>query len=371
MQFDLQKNAGLDARLRKGLAVSIGLHVLLLLFLVLNPDLLSTSQPRVVRLTGEDFERDRFEVLELYVPPELAPPQIAEVLPPAASPPAPVPPPAPGVVEPAPPPPEPAAPESEPPPPEPAPDLPPAPPPAIIMPDDVIAEGARPDAPENAPDPVEAAELMPPDVPGGDDGDGGEPGDGLDGDGAGAEAEAEGVARERALAPERERPVDVADNINPDSLRLPSLRSQAESIIDQVIQQGQRAGSRGSGDRSGESPNLTTELPAILSDTRGYDFGPYMNQVINRVRTNWYSLIPESARIGTERGRVVIVFTITESGRIEGLRAPLNSGVAALDRAAAAAIQASNPFPRLPADFEGDHLSLQFTFLYNIAPEDR
>ena len=26
----------------------------------------------------------------------------------------------------------------------------------------------------------------------------------------------------------------------------------------------------------------------ILSDTRGFDFGPYINQVVNRIRANWY-----------------------------------------------------------------------------------
>jgi len=34
-----------------------------------------------------------------------------------------------------------------------------------------------------------------------------------------------------------------------------------------------------------------------------------MNQVVNRVRVNWYSLIPEIARLG-KKGRVVILFTI-------------------------------------------------------------
>jgi len=146
---------------------------------------------------------------------------------------------------------------------------------------------------------------------------------------------------------------------------LPNLRRQAETLIEERVAQNPRAGSRaGSGD---VLPNLTTDNPEILSDTRGYDFGPYMNQVINRVRTNWYSLIPEAARIGTLRGRVVIVFTITERGRVENLRAASSSGSAPLDRAAVAAIQASNPFAELPSDFVGDRLVLQFAFLYNLA----
>jgi len=37
-----------------------------------------------------------------------------------------------------------------------------------------------------------------------------------------------------------------------------------------------------------------------------------------------------------------------------------------LDRAAMGAITASNPFAKLPMNFDGDHIVLQFTFLYNI-----
>ena len=90
-----------------------------------------------------------------------------------------------------------------------------------------------------------------------------------------------------------------------------------------------------------------------------------MNQVVNRVRYNWYSLIPESARLG-KRGKVVLVFTITKGGIIANLHQVANSGDTALDRAAYGSITASNPFAQLPAGFDGDHLDLQFTFLYNI-----
>jgi len=39
-----------------------------------------------------------------------------------------------------------------------------------------------------------------------------------------------------------------------------------------------------------------------------------------------------------------------------------------LDRAAYGSITGSNPFPKLPPTFEGDHLTLQITFLYNLNP---
>ena len=136
-----------------------------------------------------------------------------------------------------------------------------------------------------------------------------------------------------------------------------SLRESRERY-----QQGPRTGLPGA---IQEDPNFSTEEPTILSDTRGYDFGPYMNQVVNRVRVNWYSLIPEIARLG-KKGRVVIIFTITATGSIADIRIVANSGTDPLDRAAMGSITASNPFAKLPAGFDGDRLVLQFTFLYNI-----
>jgi TonB family protein len=62
----------------------------------------------------------------------------------------------------------------------------------------------------------------------------------------------------------------------------------------------------------------------------------------------------------------MIIFTITESGGIRDVQIRQNSGLDPLDRAALGAITSSNPFPKLPAGFAGDHIVLQFTFLYNM-----
>ena len=95
------------------------------------------------------------------------------------------------------------------------------------------------------------------------------------------------------------------------------------------------------------------------------DFGPYLARVVYIVRRNWYSVIPESARLG-EKGRVAIVFEILKDGSVPQLRLVASSGSDALDRAALASIRASIPFPPLPEEFTGNHLVLQFIFLYNM-----
>ncbi len=353
MEFQLPTDPELESRRRKGLAVSLGIHLLLVAFVLINPDFLRSTPKRIIRIAGQDFDRERFELTELFLPPDLAQPvpepvpQIAENLQPPGAEALPLPPPPPPPPEP-----EPSTPEPTPPP--------PAPPPPVIGPDDVIAEGARPDA---EPNPSRGETVMPSEIgengveaaPGGEDGDAAEEGEDRD-------ASLEEPDPEEAAGP-------VVENTNPRALTLPDFRRRAESIVEESLERsrrqsalGQRPGLRGG---TQELPNFSTEDPTILSDTRGYDFGPYMNQVVNRVRVNWYALIPEIARLG-RRGRVVLIFTIAQDGGVEDLRIVANSGADPLDRSAAAAIQTSNPFPRLPDDFDSDHIVLQFTFMYNM-----
>ena len=111
--------------------------------------------------------------------------------------------------------------------------------------------------------------------------------------------------------------------------------------------------------------NFSTEAPLILSDTRGVDFGPYLARLVFTVRRNWYMVIPEVARLG-RKGRVVIVFDILRDGRVLKVHLVGSSGTLPLDRAALAAIKMSIPCPPLPEEFSGNHLRLQFTFLYNM-----
>jgi TonB family protein len=132
------------------------------------------------------------------------------------------------------------------------------------------------------------------------------------------------------------------------------------------------SGSGGGGDSNLEfnnlHPNFSTEAPTILSDTRGVDFGPYLARIVMIVRRNWLSLIPESARLG-EKGRVAVVFEILKDGSMPQERMVASSGSDPLDRAAYNGIHASVPFPPLPPEFTGNHLVLQFIFLYNLTPQ--
>jgi TonB family protein len=113
------------------------------------------------------------------------------------------------------------------------------------------------------------------------------------------------------------------------------------------------------------SPGRQASALELLSDPMGVDFRPYLIQILQNVRRNWFAVMPESAKLG-RRGRVIIQFAIARDGRVPKLVIVGHSGTDALDRAAVAGISASNPFPPLPGEFRGQTVRLQFTFAYNI-----
>lgn len=114
------------------------------------------------------------------------------------------------------------------------------------------------------------------------------------------------------------------------------------------------------------SPGKRGSNLELLSDPMGVDFRPYLLQLLQTVRRNWFAVMPESAKPGGLRGKVAIQFAIAKNGEVTKVVFATNSGIDALDRAAVASVSMSNPFPPLPAEFRGSVVKLQFTFLYNI-----
>src|SRR5579872_5967977 len=53
----------------------------------------------------------------------------------------------------------------------------------------------------------------------------------------------------------------------------------------------------------------------LLSDPMGADFKPYLLQILQTVRRNWFAVMPESAKLG-RRGRVAIQFAIAKNGDV-------------------------------------------------------
>ncbi len=104
----------------------------------------------------------------------------------------------------------------------------------------------------------------------------------------------------------------------------------------------------------------------LQSDPQGADFRPYLTQILTIVKRNWFSVLPESARLGILRGHTILQFVVNQDGSIPKLVIVSPSGLQPLDRAAVAGLSMSNPLPPLPREFKGPSIRLQFSFNYNL-----
>lgn len=149
------------------------------------------------------------------------------------------------------------------------------------------------------------------------------------------------------------------------------------SGIDDLVHELARSGGAGGaiGDDTSEpapdhslNPRFAPTRPKasieMVSDPKGVDFKPYLIQVLGTVRRNWFTVMPESVRLG-QRGRVVVQFSVSRDGTITKAIFSTESGSKALDQAAVAALSMSNRLPQLPEGYTADRVVLQFTFLYN------
>src|SRR5438552_14508353 len=187
MLFENDEDLELQPKRTKTLLISVGIHVVLLVFLALNPDLLTGPPKRVIRIMGQDYDLSKEQLTELVVPPDSLRPKPAVPDKPLVQPPAPQP-------ENPPPPPPPQQQQQQPPPP-------PAP---VLGPDDILKEGARPDAQPKASrgDTTEQARVGGQDQP---------------------KPEPPKPLQQRG----QNNPPPLAQNNNPDALRVPNLLESA------------------------------------------------------------------------------------------------------------------------------------------------
>jgi len=143
---------------------------------------------------------------------------------------------------------------------------------------------------------------------------------------------------------------------------------QLEQAMKQAMQgKGQYGGDSGAGLPS-QHPGMNGAVD-ILSDTMGWDYGPYVQRVVWDTERAWWPIIPESARPPLDKqGKTFIRFRIQRDGSVTDMHLEGPSGDVALDRAAWAGITGAAPFPPIPTEFKGPFLELRFYFLYNIRP---
>ncbi len=164
----------------------------------------------------------------------------------------------------------------------------------------------------------------------------------------------------------------------PPSAPQPSFRTGSPASPNDQLQQAMRQAMQGRGQYGGDNgAGLPSQHPGInsgvevLSDTMGWDYGPYVQRVVWDTEHAWWPIIPESARPPfNKQAKVMIRFKIYPDGSVHDMVLEGPSGDVALDRAAWAGITGGAPFPPIPKVFKGPFLELRFYFLYNIRPGD-
>lgn len=101
------------------------------------------------------------------------------------------------------------------------------------------------------------------------------------------------------------------------------------------------------------------DLPLSL-EGRPFPFPWYLEEIYRKVARNWR---PPSATL-----EAVIHFRIAKNGRIDDVEVERSSGNFLFDQAAMRAVQAANPMPPLPREYQGDWLGVYFDFDTQVRP---
>jgi TonB family protein len=150
--------------------------------------------------------------------------------------------------------------------------------------------------------------------------------------------------------------------------RLQLPRSVLEDSQENLIHKGGTGGGLGSLDEKKYDRRLkdfSIDEPTILSNTQGMDFSTWLRIVSYRVRDNWYAVIPEIIRSGTQ-GKTILILDVDALGHVTNLEVAKPSGLPSYDRAAMSSIRMSEPFPAFPNGFTGQRLTLRVSYLYNL-----
>lgn len=140
-----------------------------------------------------------------------------------------------------------------------------------------------------------------------------------------------------------------------------------KSAIKDVGKVASLGGGQGSMGNIGGDEGFAESGP-LSFESQWFEWGPYAQILVNRIRTNWYANMPSAIRLGL-RGYVVIRFTIHRDGRITDITQLRSSEIPPFDFAARKAIELSSPLPPLPADFPNSEERVTCGFYYNLNPQ--
>jgi len=107
--------------------------------------------------------------------------------------------------------------------------------------------------------------------------------------------------------------------------------------------------------------------PEIQFDTKGVEFGPWLNRFIAQLRRNWYAILPYEAMLGT-KGHVAITFNVHKTGALTDVSVVGPCPIDAFNNAAFGALMATNPTSPIPSAYPDEKAFFTVTFFYNETP---
>jgi len=165
-----------------------------------------------------------------------------------------------------------------------------------------------------------------------------------------------------------ERPAEIAEaSPTPRPRVLPRRRglrnslAQLESFVDpQVL----------------DNPSGGVDGPRSLAqfDTRGYDLGPYIREVLRTIERHWRESMPPLVQTGLG-GATFIQLSIRRQRQVDGSEVAVlvavrtwSSGQPAYDSAAQFSLELSNPLPPIPEIYPYETIEGRLGYIYNLDP---
>lgn len=107
-------------------------------------------------------------------------------------------------------------------------------------------------------------------------------------------------------------------------------------------------------DMFAEAPSAPASQSVSLQISEPFPYQWYLDQLQAKIKNRWKPA-------ANEKDEVVVQFTITRNGSMEGLKMVRSSGRAVLDRQAMQAVEMSAPFASLPSGFSSQSLEIILT----------
>jgi TonB family protein len=115
-----------------------------------------------------------------------------------------------------------------------------------------------------------------------------------------------------------------------------------------------------------KEPQVSSSKFEVLTDTKGYNLGPYLDNILSIVRDEWHAAGHQVVKKPNyRRGTVVAEFIIAHSGEIQNLKITEPSGEDDLDKAVTQALERASPLPELPKGLTSQQLEMRFRFFYD------